>query len=162
MRRKRTHVHQSFVGFEDSLKSSNWSSDCQVCSLRFCYCYLHSTSLYSLVVSENSFLLFGVDGKGHSLICWHWSLAYLHYFSFPFDVFSSLWKQFEYRFIFELDARSLAPVYVLISLWNTHLFQAYGSCMKWGFANFCLFFLLPFFFFVTYSCVYFLVSPLLG
>ena len=68
VRRKRTRVHRSFEGFEDNLKLSNWSADCQVCSLRFCYCCLHST-LYSLAVSENLFLLFGVDAKGHSLIC---------------------------------------------------------------------------------------------
>ena len=46
-----------------------------------------------------------------------WLLAYLHYFSFPFDVFGSIRKQSECRSIFELDARSHVPVYVLISLW---------------------------------------------
>ena len=69
VKRKRTRVHWSFEGFEDSLKPSNWSADCQVYSLRFCYCCLHFTALDSLVVSENLFLLFGVDAKGHSLFC---------------------------------------------------------------------------------------------
>lgn len=70
-------------------------------------------------------------------------LAYLCYFNLPFNVFVSIWKQSEYRFTFEFDARGLTPVYVSISLRNTHplsFFPLFFLFLSWFlFLCFCIY-----------------------